>query len=377
MASAFRPRYSKPLASGKRKKWTSPVWYALYFDHAAGRRRKKKGYADKASTEQLAARLERESAQVKEGLKAAPPGDLPKLIEEYLGHLKAKDNSPKYLKGVRSELEAAVAGCAAVRPADLTAEALEAWLAKRKAEEDISARTWNRHAGAMATFGKYLVKRKAIAANPFLDFPRHNEAADRRHVRRAVTAEEVAAVITAARASPEVNWLPGPDRAMLYTLACYTGVRANELAGLTPADFTLDGAAPEVRVAARRSKRRTADRVPLHPAVAALFRGFLAAVPAGAPVWPGKWPTRSAAMLRGDLAAAGVPYKDDRGRVFDFHAQRGQFITQLILAGTLPGELKELARHSTIELTYKRYADLGVDPGRAAVGKLPAPPGAA
>jgi hypothetical protein len=43
-----------------------------------------------------------------------------------------------------------------------------------------------------------------------------------------------------------------------------------------------------------------------------------------------KVPDRTAGMLRVDLAAAGIPYKDARGRVFDFHAQRRHFISDVV-----------------------------------------------
>jgi len=65
-------------------------------------------------------------------------------------------------------------------------------------------------------------------------------------------------------------------------------------------------------------------------------------------------------MLRGDLAAARIPYRDEQGRVFDFHALRHHFITSLATAGVHPKVAQTLARHSDINLTMDRYTHLAV-----------------
>ncbi len=52
-----------------------------------------------------------------------------------------------------------------------------------------------------------------------------------------------------------------------------------------------------------------------------------------------------------DLDAAGLPKKDARGRVLDFHALRMTYITHLRLAGVSLDMAKRLARHSDVRLT--------------------------
>ena len=61
-------------------------------------------------------------------------------------------------------------------------------------------------------------------------------------------------------------------------------------------------------------------------------------------------------MLRADLADAGIPCRDDAGRVADFHALRHTFITNLARSGVHPKIAQQLARHSTITLTMDRYS---------------------
>ena len=57
------------------------------------------------------------------------------------------------------------------------------------------------------------------------------------------------------------------------------------------------------------------------------------------------------ALLRKDLQAAGIPYRDASDRAADFHALRHTFITRLARSGVAPAVANSLARHSTITLT--------------------------
>lgn len=79
-------------------------------------------------------------------------------------------------------------------------------------------------------------------------------------------------------------------------------------------------------------------------------------------------------MLRGDLAVAGIPYLDEAGCVFDFHAIRGLFVTALIEAGVNIKTVQKLARHSSAALTLDRYAWVQGLNLAAAVELLPPPP---
>jgi hypothetical protein len=50
-----------------------------------------------------------------------------------------------------------------------------------------------------------------------------------------------------------------------------------------------------------------------------------------------------------------MAYRDDAGRVVDFHAFRHTFISNLAAGGVHPKTAQRLARHSTISLTMDRY----------------------
>ena len=79
---------------------------------------------------------------------------------------------------------------------------------------------------------------------------------DVRHERRPLTPDEFDHLLAAAGIGKRFGKLSGPDRAMLYTVAAYTGFRASELASLTPSSFALDAATPTLTVEAGYSKHR-------------------------------------------------------------------------------------------------------------------------
>ena len=66
-------------------------------------------------------------------------------------------------------------------------------------------------------------------------------------------------------------------------------------------------------------------------------------------------------MLRIDLDAAGIPYRDAAGLVFDFHALRCQCATLADEAGVSPRVVQKLMRHSTLELTGRYTRPRAVD----------------
>src|SRR5262249_31632198 len=152
------------------------------------------------------------------------------------------------------------------------------------------------------------------------------------------------------------------------------GFRTGELAVLTPESFALDTDPPTATLAAEHTKNKKPVVQPLPPEVVAVLREYLTGRPAGQPVWPGTWADRSADMLKGDRAAAGIPYtvEGPHGPLFaDFHALRHSFITMLERAGIGVKTAQELARHSDIRLTMQRYTHKTLHDLAGAVELLP------
>ena len=76
-------------------------------------------------------------------------------------------------------------------------------------------------------------------------------------------------------------------------------------------------------------------------------------------------------MLRADLEAIGIAYKDNKGQVIDFHALRHTFITLLVRSGVSVKTAQVMARHSTPSLTIGRYAHADTADVQKALASLP------
>jgi integrase len=207
-----------------------------------------------------------------------------------------------------------------------------------------------------------------------------NTATDRRHDRRPLSDDEFARLIQAAEAGPPIDTITGPDRAMMYVLAAWTGYRRGELASLTRRSVDLESAQPSVAVEAAYSKRRRQDSIPLHPEVARRLRAWLAGreLADSEPLFDlktfgGCW-RKTAKMMRLDLERAGSPYQDEDGLFADFHANRHTFITNLGRGNVSLVMAQTLARHSDPKLTASTYTHLSVSDQTAAIGMLTAPP---
>jgi integrase len=243
--------------------------------------------------------------------------------------------------------------------------------------EGIGIGTSNHYVRALKSFGNWLFSDERWPKNPFTQLEPLNVEVDVRRERRTLTADDFAQLVATAHKSEfSFRGLSGLDRELLYIVASTTGLRAAELASLTVASFDLDGVPPTVTVDAGYSKRRRRDELPLRTDVVDMLRPVLTLLQSGpggrdTQLWPGGWVGRSAEMLRGDLAVAGIPYLDDAGCVFDFHAIRGLFVTALIEAGVNIKTVQKLARHSSEALTLDRYARVQGLNLAAAVEQLP------
>lgn len=407
MARVFRRKRGRiNPRTGKRESVPSKCWYGEFRD-ADGLLRTVKLFTDKQASQGRAVELEREALR-NDQFATHRRRPLATHVDDFERHLAAKANAAKYVRMTANRLRAIFTGCRITKLSELSASAVTDWLAQQRqpkadekgeTEPGMAVHTSNEYLTAAKSFGNWLVKDRRIAANPFAHLSALNAATDVRRERRPLEGDELARLIDATRRSPVVfRGLDGERRALLYLVAVSTGLRAAELASLTAASFDLDGDPATVTVEAGYSKHRRRDVLPLRQDVAAVLRPVLAAdespdgpriarpgkqgrgvnqSPADAStgqLWPGKWISHSARMLRGDLDAAGIAHVDDAGRVLDFHALRHSFISDLARAGVHPKEAQALARHSSIGLTMDRYTHLGIVDTARAVERLPAMP---
>lgn len=238
----------------------------------------------------------------------------------------------------------------------------------------IGAVTANHYIRAAKAFTAWAFKNHRVDHDPLSSLAVLHEEDDLRHQRRTLSPEGFERFLEATVGGQPFRGLTGRDRFVLYSLAATTGLRASELASLYPASFAFEGEQPAVTVAAKDSKHRKEDVQPLHLEVVPLVRDYLRDRNPNAPVWAGSWVAVASEMVQIDLAAAYIPYEDTEGKVFDFHAIRGQFITSLSRAGVHPKLAQVLARHCDIRLTMKNYTHLSRSEVANALNQLPLTP---
>ena len=166
----------------------------------------------------------------------------------------------------------------------------------------------------------------------------------------------------------------GRERGLIYKTLILTGLRRGELASLTVGQLELDGPVPFARLNAADEKNRQGNSIPLRADLVADLREWLeaklhderTAALRNGQVVPSRLgpdtpivnvPASLVRTLDRDLQAAGIPKRDERGRVVDVHALRHSFGTMLSRNGVAPRTAQAALRHSTIDLTMNVYTD--------------------
>ncbi len=390
--------------NGKRCRVPSSKWYGQYTD-SSGVVRRVPLSENKTAAQQMLHELVRQTEMEKVGItdpfRAHRIRPLDEQLDAYRQFHADKGNTGRQTSQAVRRCEKVFEGCGFARLADLEEEAALRWLKQQhsrpRSEGGIGPQTFNHYVTALKAFGNWLVRSRRAQDNAFRHMGKLNVEVDIRHERRPLSPDEYSRVLDAAQCGDIYRKLAGPDRRMLYLVGGVTGLRATELASLTPESFTLDAETPVVVVEAAYSKHRRRDEVPLHPDLVSELRGWLAGKTPGERDWPGKWAQHNEGcdMMRRDLETARaawveeagsnpcergqrersdfLTYRDSAGRVADFHSLRHTFITDLVKAGVAPKDAKELARHSTITLTMDRYSHVTVRDTAAAVARLDFP----
>ena len=396
MARIYRPaivRYVDP-ATGKRcskdtpgavkRKVKSKTWRGEFRD-ADGILRSEPLSENKAAAQAM---LSDRIRQVQSGdpFHAHRRRPLAEHLADFRSHLEAKNSADHHVQSTVACIRSVMEGCRFRRISEISASAVSGWLKDQRDGERFGISQSNHYLTALKSFCTWLVKDRRAGSNPLVHLSKLNADTDVRVERRALTADELARLVSSTRESETVfRGLSGADRAMLYLTASLTGLRASELASLTVASFDFN--AGTLTVDAAYSKRRREDVMPLHAELSVALREWLetrqeredapaivpmTAKPSDAKLWPGSWNQRAAKMIRADLQAAGIPCETNDG-VADFHALRHSFITALATSGVHPKDAQTLARHSTITLTMDRYSHVSLRDSASALARLTMP----
>ena len=395
-----KPIIAPLTKDGKRCRVPSAKWYGQFTD-ADGVIQRVPLSTNKAASQQMLNELVKNAELVRAGVRneftASASTPLTELLTEYRQHSADAGNCPKQYEQSVRRCESVFEGCGFFALAHLNPETANRWLAERRAlprnNGGFGIQTSNHYIASLKAFGNWCVRTRRLPTNPFQHLRKLNVELDVRHQRRDLLPDELNRLLSATTTGRSFRGLSGADRWMLYLVACFTGLRASELASLTPTSFRLDAETPTVTVAAAYSKHRREDVVPLHPNLVGELRAWFSGKPLNVLLWPGKWASQcsAASMIRKDIDKARsswigealsederasrersdfLRYRNVAGEVIDFHSLRHTFITRLVQAGVLPKDAKELARHSTITLTMDRYSHVGIQDTAAAVGKL-------
>lgn len=236
--------------------------------------------------------------------------------------------------------------------------------------------TSNTYVRSIKGFTRWAWMESKVPADPLRNLKCRNSDTDRRRPRRALTSEELRSLIQTTLDSGKTykgqhgNWLMTPeDRAMLYRIAAFTGLRALELASLKKSSFNFEAMTWTITAAA--SKSRKAVALPLALSLANELKKWFFTLDREQ-LFPGTWAKqrRAGYLIKQDLKLAGIPFKDEKGRRADFHALRTTFITMLARNGVHPAKAQRLARHSTVVLTLNVYTFLEIDELRDSVRDL-------
>lgn len=284
---------------------------------------------------------------------------LMKHVEDFLADIRGKNRSPKHLATMKRMLDAIIGKCGLATLNDLAIGKVDAFLLDL-AQQDKSARTRNSYRQAIVGFAEWCVVKGRLPHNPLKSVSKAEGRAMRQ--RRALTVAELTKLLTATEKRC-------PERALLYRIALYTGLRKGEIAALRVRDLRLDDQRPTLHLEGRFTKNKKDAVLPLVPFLADLLRTHCQGKASDARVIA--VPTKVNLRIRKDLLVAGIAFKDESGRYADFHALRKCTATLLALGGVHPRIAQQILRHSSIDLTMGTYTDDTLLPLKEAVEKLP------
>ncbi len=302
-------------------------------------------------------------------------------LADFETHLESRGNTAKHIDNTVSMIRQVIAECSFKTLADIDANKVAMHVNDLR-RQGKGLRSINKHLGAAKQFVTWLWRADRLRTDLLKPLSKLNAVVDRRHRRRALTEDEIRRLLEAAEVGPDWIWriglqhsskklgMTGQERALLYRICLETGVRASEAGSLKPSSFDLANLnAATVSIEAGYSKHRREDVLPIRRDLAERIQQYIARKHSQTLLF--NMPKKPARMLRPDLAAPGIAYRDEAGRVADFYALRHTFISRLVRSGIAPALAKKLARHSTITLTLDHYTHIFIDDERALLEKLP------
>jgi integrase len=361
--------YKKPVVTtdpktGKKVKARSKKWWGRYREENGVEKRVPLATdktAAKAMLNERVRKAERKAAGLEDPFEKHRKRPLSEHLQDYTKYLTDKGSSSDHVDLTTQRITDVIDECDFELIDHISASRVQAFLGVLRGRGR-SIATSNHYLRAIKMFTRWLVRDRRTNDDRLAYLSKMNADTDRRHIRRALSTDEFTKLLQAAERGPELQGISGPDRAILYIVAAYTGYRRNEIGSVRPTSFDFISDPPTMTVQAGYSKRRRHDVVPLRADFAKRIQAWMtrkADLQTNVSLFD-VTDKRTSGMIRKDLESAGIPYADQLGRVIDFHSLRMTFITNLSRAGVTPKTAQTLARHSDINLTMNTYTMIGV-----------------
>ena len=240
---------------------------------------------------------------------------------------------------------------------DIDGTAVQKFLADGRGENGYGQGTYNGHLRAIKTFTKWLSDERGLTPDPLLNIRLIKQTKFRKQ-RRALTADEKSRLLTATKNGKRSGKMTAYARYLVYRIACETGMRYSEIRKLKVLSFQFDvnGTYSTVHVEPD-CKGKEEKYIPLLEGTATEIKSFLTGKQPTDAVFSLPHNSHAAEMLRADLKAAGIEYRDAAGRDIDFHSLRGTFVTDLFRENVPAAVIQLLARHKDLKTT-QRYCKL-------------------
>ena len=396
----------KPKHHGKGKPKSPQKWYVQFKDHHDIWRRVP-GYTDRKLSGELDRKLNRLVSQrslnqpldselvkwvesmaeslrkrlLKFGLldSVAVSHNIPlkQHAEDFAADVRNKRGDDEYAATLRSRVLKTIEGCRFTYLTSVVASRVTQFLAELKkpagGKPGVSQATANHYLQAMKQFMRWMVTEDRASKNPIAHLKQENSAGDIRRERRELADGEIGRLLRSARAGKTIYGLTGWQRFTLYAAAIQTGLRAKELASITPDHFDFDTDIPTVRIDAVDEKAKRGAVIPLPSQFVEIVKPWILSLQSKNRIWDGTWAEkrRGHKIIQHDLKKANVPYRTEDGQA-DFHALRHTYLSRLGRSGASAKAMQKLARHSTVELTIGRYTHANLfDLGQAVDGMQP------
>jgi integrase len=317
---------------------------------------------------------------------ACRQGRLHELAQEYRDVLRSQGRSPLHVETVHRHLLALFDSMGISDPAELSRSKIQAALGAVVAKGR-ALRTVHHHFTSMRAFCRWAADEDNayLPRDPTRGIKSFRAERDPRHIRRALTDEELGRLFDAANRDDIPRYgLAGRDWSERWHAMVATGLREGTLGRVSVGQWTLEGERTGVHVFGFQELKRGKDRfVPVRPDSALRIKNYLTGRPANAVAFP--IPSRYAVLkvLRKHLALAGIDAGGEqmgpdgvvrRHGMVDVHSLRVTCGTRMMRAGVAPKIAQDVLGHSTMELTMRIYSKVTQADSSAAVLRMPPMP---